>query len=298
MQLTNNAGAPIELFWINPNEQSLVLQTNKPIRNSTDSMINSYNGHMFVVKFQKDTGAEAYFAKGPSEENVIITFDEGSNTLKSKQVTKFHEIMELIDEASKSACEGLQGDLFSDCVSVRIMAEINRIVNSTKELKKYRNIMSEKLVDYMCADQANVNGTQPVKTDSFSNPGDQTYQVNILSENDRSKVWTISNWISPEECLALEQHSVKVSSGSARDSFEVTSDGSVVSRVDAKLNQVHAKYNLEQDFPDQDELWFAPTVQSILLCMLPVRCCTDLVFYVYVVHMHVTTGHCTRRPSR
>jgi len=254
-------------------------------------MINSYNGHLFVVKFQKDTGAEVYFAKGPSEENVIISFDEGSNTLKSKQITKFHEIMELIDEASKSACEGLLGDLFSDCVSVRIMEEIDRIVNSTKELKKYRNIMSEKLVDYMCSDQANVNATQPVKTDSFFNPDDQSYQINILSDNDRSKVWTISNWISPKECLALEQNSVKVISGSEVDGFEVTSDGSV-SRVDAKPKKVHANYYLEQDFPDQDELWYTYPLHALLRT-------TSHTYLCYAALRHAsTTGHCTRRPSR
>lgn len=44
-KVVNNAGAPIELFWINAYakkgsfEDNLVLQTTKPIRNSSDTSV-------------------------------------------------------------------------------------------------------------------------------------------------------------------------------------------------------------------------------------------------------------------
>ena len=41
MKIVNNAGAPIELFWINifETDRPLVKQTTKPIRNNTDNVV-------------------------------------------------------------------------------------------------------------------------------------------------------------------------------------------------------------------------------------------------------------------
>ena len=41
MKIVNNAGAPIELFWINVFEKDrpLLKQTSKPIRNNTDNVV-------------------------------------------------------------------------------------------------------------------------------------------------------------------------------------------------------------------------------------------------------------------
>lgn len=52
MRVINHAGAPIELYWINIFERHrpLVKQTQKAIRNNTETQINSYNTHSFVVK--------------------------------------------------------------------------------------------------------------------------------------------------------------------------------------------------------------------------------------------------------
>ena len=54
MVVKNRANYPIELFWINiftPEPHDLVPQTTKPIRNSTNTVINSYDTHSFKVKY-------------------------------------------------------------------------------------------------------------------------------------------------------------------------------------------------------------------------------------------------------
>ncbi len=55
VKVVNHAGAPIELWWIDTykNDGTLIKQTSKPIRNSTDAVINSYDTHQFLVKFLK-----------------------------------------------------------------------------------------------------------------------------------------------------------------------------------------------------------------------------------------------------
>ena len=55
VKVVNHAGAPIELWWIDTykNDGTLIKQTSKPIRNSTDAVINSYDTHQFLIKFLK-----------------------------------------------------------------------------------------------------------------------------------------------------------------------------------------------------------------------------------------------------
>lgn len=82
MKVANHAGSPIELFWVNNfgPKQELVKQTQTPIRNASETSINSYDTHMFMVKFldpKKDKFKET-FVKGPREEVINIYFNEVS----------------------------------------------------------------------------------------------------------------------------------------------------------------------------------------------------------------------------
>jgi hypothetical protein len=103
MKVINHAGAPIELFWVDSftkrGQETLIKQTTKPIRNNSDTQINSYDTHQFMVKFLKPIpGAQMKFTKGPREENVLVTYDPVTNEMKIKQTTKFNEIMETVNE--------------------------------------------------------------------------------------------------------------------------------------------------------------------------------------------------------
>lgn len=237
---------------------------------------------MFVVRFHKDTGAEGYFKKGPSEENIFITFDETSNTLQTKQVTKFNEIMDMIDEAVKSTCNEFENEEFSTCITDNIMEEVNRIIISTKELKKYRNIMADRLIDYICDDQLKINESIAIKTEQFNKKFEKSSiksngtSIEILSETERSKIWIVKDWISMKECSEIENNGLKVTTTSSSPSSDSNNnnniiitniDGSISSsstmKVDLKVplintflnNSIHKRYILDEDYPDQDPLW-------------------------------------------
>ena len=84
-KVQNLAGAPIQLYWINtfkPGREE-VLQTQTPIRNGTDTTINSYDTHQFLVRFKDTSQSEATveFEKGPREEVVTITYDADENVM-------------------------------------------------------------------------------------------------------------------------------------------------------------------------------------------------------------------------
>lgn len=208
LKLVNHAGYPIELFWIDaykPGER-LVMQTTKPLRNNSATNINSYDTHRFRIKFFNKVPpfdeATAEFTKGPSSENVEVTYDEDTNELKAVVSTKFTELMSMIDTATKK-CDTLRGAEFSKCIATDIVDDVTRIEQSKTRIITYRDAMSSRLRNYTCEDQ-NLNSTEPIKVTSFFDPVvKKTYTVNHLLDQPSAKIWTVDNFIGPEECDVL-----------------------------------------------------------------------------------------------
>lgn len=260
MKVFNAAGAPVEIFWINTFEPSrdLVAQTTKPLRNSTEASINSYNTHQFVAKFHKThPEAAAYFTKGPREEKVIITFDEETQELRAKQVTKFDEIMELI-EAGTASCDEKSGDDFAACISEIINAEVDRLKETKMDIKKYRDLMAARLREYICNDLV-MNATEPIETKKFK-LNKRKYNLNMLLNTDSAKIWTVKNLVSTRECNHLAQHSQALPTSFYSPTIvSATMDYDGVSKM-ASTNgsstaELRTSYMLDLENPEQDPLW-------------------------------------------
>ena len=262
------------MYWIDTflNDGTIVKQTGKPLRNTSESSINSYDGHQFVVKFLHDIpGVEAFFTKGPKEETVVISYDEEKHELKAKQITKFDEIMALIDEATRT-CSNLTDAAFSSCIGGQVMEEVVRLTETTKEVKRFRDIMSPRLREYVCKDPK-VNASVPLRSDPFSDRN-QKYYMDMFVDTERAKVWTVKNAVSPRECAALDKHKRPVESASidamVASSVITAVDGSSIAAPvespseqldlalegeDAQLQLQRFTYQLDEEFPDQDLLW-------------------------------------------
>jgi hypothetical protein len=240
------------VFWIDTfkNDGTLVKQTSKPMRNGTDTNINSYNSHEFVAKFasSRNGEGEAFFTKGPSEEKFIFTYDEASDEMTAKQVTKFHEIMDLIGEASEE-CKDLKAEAFSTCVADKVLEEVERLRETAKEIRKYRDLMSPRLRDYICSD-VKPNMSEPILTGSRVNVGKKTHLLEQYVDTDRSKVWVVRNAITPKECALLEKLSTP---NSVMVSAEASGDGThtaVLGNSGGGLS-----YTIDEEFPEQDPMW-------------------------------------------
>lgn len=212
MRVVNNAGASIELFWNDvfsakePGEDlKLVKQTTKPIRNSSDTTINSYDTHEFVIRFYKHIdGVQAFFAKGPMEEVVTVSYDPETKTMSTVQRTKIDDVMDKVKAAS-NACGDLEGDKYADCISNIVIQDISKITESKDLIASYRDIMSERLRNYICQDDL-VNSTEATKTSSFfdSEQTKSSYVVSTLMDSDNSKIWYVDNFLTEAECEALK----------------------------------------------------------------------------------------------
>eukprot|EP00607_Mallomonas_marina_P005788 CAMPEP_0182437292 /NCGR_PEP_ID=MMETSP1167-20130531/84947_1 /TAXON_ID=2988 /ORGANISM="Mallomonas Sp, Strain CCMP3275" /LENGTH=408 /DNA_ID=CAMNT_0024630157 /DNA_START=151 /DNA_END=1377 /DNA_ORIENTATION=+ len=247
MKIKNLAGAPIEVFWVNVFNpaRDLVKQTEKPIRNATDTQINSYNGHEFLVKFYKGNNKQTGgFVKGPKEETIYVSYDK-KRGFRIKQQTKFDEMKENIKGAT-SLCENQPSGEFSECVANVLNEDIEKLSDAKDEISKYRNLMASRLRNYTCADPT-MNSTAPIESTKMV-VGDKRYKIDSLFESSHAHIWSIEDFVSPEECAALE----KFGRPRLRRATVAAEDGTSTVSESRKAQQ--AGYKNMRDFPD-DPLW-------------------------------------------
>jgi len=206
LKIINRSGHPVELFWVNTfiPEPELVMQTTKPIRNSSETNINSYDTHEFVIKFyDKKLGKEANFTKGPKEEIIYVTYDEDEQALKLKQTTKFDEIMDNISQGTK-LCSRLSEDEFTQCVADVIYEDITKITDAKEKAEKYRDLLSSRLRNYTCEDDS-MNTSTPISSYNIR-LHDKSVKVEVLQDLPSAKIWYVDNFISEDECNVLVNH--------------------------------------------------------------------------------------------
>eukprot|EP00596_Hydrurales_sp_CCMP1899_P005476 CAMPEP_0119035372 /NCGR_PEP_ID=MMETSP1177-20130426/2288_1 /TAXON_ID=2985 /ORGANISM="Ochromonas sp, Strain CCMP1899" /LENGTH=440 /DNA_ID=CAMNT_0006993457 /DNA_START=206 /DNA_END=1528 /DNA_ORIENTATION=- len=209
MKIINLAGSPIELFWVNifQADRPLVKQTERPIRNSTNTNINSYDTHTFAVKFLKPPhGADPQvtFSKGPKQEVITISYTPEMG-MTFTQVTKYDEVLIKV-KAITDLCFGLKGDKFDKCFANGYEDVSTKLEESTEKVTMYRDLMSSRLRNYTCDDDSMV--TSKAISNSYFYQGDQSYKIDVLFDLPSAKIWAIEDFISDEECSVLQEHGI------------------------------------------------------------------------------------------
>jgi hypothetical protein len=250
LQVINYAGSPLELFWINsfttPTEY--VSQTKKPIRNSTEANINSYNGHSFQLRFLHNTRPEANvnFTKGPEDETVMVTFDEENGKLVLEQVSDLNKLFKFIEEESDRCYKTYSSDTEerSNCISDIVIDEVTRLEKTKSVLKHYSDIMTSKLHDYTCnGDEKYLQVSTATNHQNFYYLGAR-YKVNLFTDLKRAKIATIDNFVSNHECLALKQH---LSTYKKNKTMDITSSTRLLNGGDVVTHQLSSR--------SDDPLW-------------------------------------------
>lgn len=160
------------------------------------------------------------------------------------QRTKFDEVRDNIRKATVE-CDSLKGEEFSDCVANQLEEDVVKISDSKDQLKKYRDLISNRLRNYTCSDPK-MNSSEPISTDYF-NYANKRYKVDTLFDTSHAKIWAVHNFISDEECGQF----MKYGKGRLRRATVASEDGTSTVSNHRKAQQ--AGYDL-QGRPD-DPLW-------------------------------------------
>lgn len=269
MNVKNLADHPVELFWINiftPEPHELVAQTTKPIRNNTNTVINSYDTHSFKVKYYNPPehleDVEGEFTKGPDDEEILIELEPDTKSFKIKQLTAAQKVKEVINKKTDH-CVAQQSQLWTtdpkalaECMTESLVDDVVKsTVKAEKSLGRAQTI-GEKLRNYTCEDPTVETSSAVSNYDLFvpvldpKNP-DRRRRVHVdtLLDTDAAKIWVAHNFVTDEECDILMRH------GQPRLMRATVADADGTSVVSESRKAQQANYMINMDNPSADPLY-------------------------------------------
>lgn len=221
IQIINDTGHRVEIFWIHPYTEELVLQTTPHIFAGNTFDLNSFVGHTFQAN--ELPGSKSGKCKEQECKTTYFTVSENEN-----QVFSLEEGMIMVPQDNKSIARDEAVNLLSDCKDFAIdqlYADPGNAERSIENLVKcaekkvasmveksneevdfqasVRTRMGDLLENYTCADD-DLDTTEPEEEKDWTYKG-KTYKVKVMHERSSSKIHVIENFISPEECKAVEE---------------------------------------------------------------------------------------------
>lgn len=264
----NRVGHPIDVFWMDDSRRSptLIKTNTRPIRNNSDTIINTYASHKFVIK-ELGRSHSVNFTKGPSDETITVYLDQQSNTLQIMKTAKDTEIQKKVETTIKQ-CSSFQGDKLTNCLANGLVDDILKIegnylikysdltsLNSLLLLNVEQKSLAEqhlartahRLRNYTCLDD-NREAPKPISTYQTNLMG-KPYDVNVILNMDAAKVWYVDNFITEEECDMFLRHGKPL----LRRATVAAEDGTSIVSENRKAQQ--ASYDLHWKNPGRDPLW-------------------------------------------
>jgi 2OG-Fe(II) oxygenase superfamily len=145
--------------------------------------------------------AAAEFTVGTTNEIVTTTYsrEHGLNIVKlSPYSTNVTERMFY----AMSTCSRLKGtDKYDACVLKAAHKDFEGKAGETEIAVRSVNRMTSRLRNYTCSDH-DLQTSPPIYSTSVLDEG-QSYNVDVLFDTDRAKIWTMKNFITDDECNEL-----------------------------------------------------------------------------------------------
>ncbi len=164
---------------------------------------------------------EVRFVKGASEETVTIVWDETGKKLAVIQKTKHDELIDKIQFAA-DLCEVLQGEEFSTCVAEAVIKEVSKITESKSLVSQYRDSLSNRLRQYVCADDE-ASLTKSSSNSSYFSTNGRNYLTETLLDSSHIKIYRVGSFLTADECQLLTNYHKQ----SASNLYDRVSYGSI-----------------------------------------------------------------------
>jgi len=120
-------------------------------------------------------------------------------------------------------------DQFLPCIATNVIDDITTLTAAKTKMQHNINALSGRLRNYTCNDES-IQTSTPIYTYNTTlqyRGVDREYEVNVLLDKTRSKIWTVNNFVSKEECdLFIEHGTPKLERAAvtAEDGFSVVSE--------------------------------------------------------------------------
>jgi len=126
-------------------------------------------------------------------------------------------------------------------MATNIMNDITALSDAKSKMQLYSFLISGRLRNYTCIDESMQTST-PIYTYNTTlqyRGMDREYEVDVLLDKNNSKIWTVDNFVSKEECDVFIEHGTP----KLQRATVAASDGSSEVSESRKANQADYKFS-------------------------------------------------------
>jgi hypothetical protein len=229
ISIFNNSGTKIEVYWIHPQTKQTLLQSDPFIYNGATFNLNSFVDHSFEAremagKSGKCGGKDhvcrvAYFAVNDNEDQAVYIDDKFKLKHQDNKSIARESASELINDCETDVLEDIHDndDLttvdaiaqLKTCIETGVALEMERANEEIAFQKNIRHGMAEHYENYTCADYG-METSEPDKEVTWIDEKDldeetMVHEVLVMLDRPTSKVHIVKNFITQEECDAMEK---------------------------------------------------------------------------------------------
>lgn len=223
INIVNNSGARVEVHWVHPSTGERVLQSSPFIHNGASLHLNSFVTHSFEVREMPGKSGKClgddqtcrlgYFTVNENDDQSIYIDEELTIKHEDHKTIAKESAGELINDCVADIQKEIEANSLSatdavekmkDCVESGVALEVEKANEEIAFQTKIRKEIAEHYENYTCADFELETSEAIDTTTWFSDNDGVTRDVQIMHDRPASKVHVIKNFISAEECKAME----------------------------------------------------------------------------------------------
>jgi 2OG-Fe(II) oxygenase superfamily len=248
IKFMNDSGSKVEIYWVHPETRDTVLMSTPHIVVGADFPLDSYVGHEFEIREVPDgpngecrhkdanntddkSCRHTYITVSVNDEQVArITRAFEVEFVDNKIKAEMHasELIQLCQQKAKDTIGGSSNtdntqlilDEMLRCVENGVSEALERVNEEIAFQASVRKDIAATLENYTCVDDAlnstaditSTVWTSPISTNKGADSRTSThrdYNVHIKHDRLASKIHVIEQFITPEECVAMEQLAAK-----------------------------------------------------------------------------------------
>lgn len=225
-RLLNESNDRIELYWIHPQTGEEFMMSNPTILPGADFPLDSFVDHKFEVremKCQQDlaTCKKCTFVVSENDEQIIRINDNIECEFEDNKVKARKEANEIVgecqanalakvssaEEAGDEAAVNIAMKEFVNCVQGGVALKLEEINEEIAFQSQVRRDIAANLENYTCADDS-LDSSPSIKEKNWYHDRDREFGprlVHIKHDRPASRIHVIENFISPDECEAMEK---------------------------------------------------------------------------------------------
>jgi hypothetical protein len=219
--IQNDSGTKVEIYWINPSTGQGLLQSSPYIYNGAALNLNSFVTHTFEAREMPGKGGTClgkdqtcrigYFTVNKNDDQQVFIDSEFNVKHQDNKSIARESAAELLNDCEKqvqadTASEGwTAAEAISElkkCVASGVADEVEKANEEIAFQTQIRKAMAEHWENYTCADY-DLATSDAVREEVWDHNGE--FEVQVLLDRPASKIHVVKNFISEEECAAMEE---------------------------------------------------------------------------------------------